>query len=87
MRGGEWPSFPVRLPKRISAYTKVINVTETRIKPNQEQLAEQERRAEQARQFRRNQAIGLVILAVPILLWWLLHTHPGWIFPPGWWRP
>lgn len=58
----------------------------TRIKPHQQQLAEQERRLAQRRAFIRNQTIGLLILAAIILVWWLFHTNPKWIFPPGWWR-
>jgi len=57
------------------------------IKPYLEQVAEAERRSEQVRMHRRNQAIGLVILAGAILIWWLMHTNPAWIFPKGWWRP
>jgi hypothetical protein len=63
------------------------SLTQTRIKSYREQLAEKERREEQARLFRRNQAIGLVVIALAILLWWLFHTNPAWIFPTGWWRP
>ncbi|HZB89660.1 MAG TPA: hypothetical protein VE291_13455 [Terracidiphilus sp.] len=58
-----------------------------RIKPHHEQLAAQERRAAQRSAFRRNQALGLVLLAAGVCLWWLLHTNPAWIFPSGWWRP
>ena len=58
-----------------------------RIKPYNEQLAGQSRRAEQRRQFLRNQTFGLILLAAAVLLWGLLHTRPGWIFPSGWWRP
>ncbi|HEY6490911.1 MAG: hypothetical protein WCC26_21580 [Terracidiphilus sp.] len=61
-------------------------MVETRIKPYRDQVAEQERRAAQRRAFVRNQAIGLLILGALICLWWLLHTNPTWIFPPGWWR-
>jgi hypothetical protein len=61
-------------------------VVETLIKPYQEQVAEQERRAAQKRAFVRNQALGLVLFATAILLWRLFHTNPKWIFPPGWWR-
>jgi ferric-dicitrate binding protein FerR (iron transport regulator) len=61
-------------------------MAETRIKPYLEQQAEEARRAEQRRQFRRNQVFGLVILAAAICAWWLFHTNPKWIFPPGWWR-
>jgi hypothetical protein len=61
-------------------------VVDTRIKPYREHLAEQERRAAQRRAFVRNQTVGLVVLAAAICAWWLFHTNPGWIFPPGWWR-
>jgi hypothetical protein len=61
-------------------------MVETRIKPYREQVDAEERRAAQRRAFVRNQTIGLVILAALICLWWLLHTNPKWIFPPGWWR-
>ncbi len=57
-----------------------------RIKPHGEQRAAEERRAAQVYAFRRNQALGLVLLAALICLWWLLHTNPKWIFLPGWWR-
>jgi hypothetical protein len=59
---------------------------DTHFKPYLEKVAEQERRAVQTRDFRRNQAIGLVLVAAAVLLWRLLHTHPGWLFPQGWWR-
>jgi ABC-type uncharacterized transport system permease subunit len=62
-------------------------MTEDRIKPHVEPSAEQERRALQQRLFRRNQIFGLLIIAAVIVVWWLFHTNPGWIFPPGWWRP
>jgi hypothetical protein len=62
-------------------------VLNRRINTYFEQAAESERRNEQARTHRRNQAIGLVMLAAAILAWWLLHTNPAWIFPRGWWRP
>jgi hypothetical protein len=61
-------------------------MVDTRIKPHREQLAEQERRLAQRRAFIRNQTIGLVLFAAIILVWWLFHTNPKWIFPPGWWR-
>jgi hypothetical protein len=61
-------------------------MVETRIKPYREQVAEQKRREAQRYAFRRNQAIGLVMLAAAICLWWLVHTNPRWIFPAGWWR-
>jgi fatty acid desaturase len=62
-------------------------MAETRIKPYLEQQAEDARRAEQQRQFRRNQAFGLVLVAALVCAWWLWRAKPGWIFPPGWWRP
>jgi hypothetical protein len=61
-------------------------MVEARIKPHHEQVAEQERRAAQEYAFRRNQAFGLVMLAAGACLWWLFHTNPKWILPPGWWR-
>lgn len=60
---------------------------QSRIKPYPEQRAAEESRAEQRRLYRRNQAFGLLLLAALVLAWWLLHTNPKWIFPPGWWRP
>lgn len=61
-------------------------MVQTRIQPFDEQQAERARRAEQLRRFRRNQALGLVLLAALVCLWTLLHTKAGWIFPSGWWR-
>jgi hypothetical protein len=61
-------------------------VVDRRIKPYFEQKAEEERRAEQTRAYRRNQAVGLVLVAMAILTFWLFRTNPGWIFPAGWWR-
>jgi hypothetical protein len=71
-------------PVRVSDCEK--RMVDTRIKPYDEQQAEKAARAEQTRVFRRNQVFGLLILAAAICLWWLLHTNPKWIFPPGWWR-
>jgi hypothetical protein len=62
-------------------------MVQTRIKPYRQQVAEQAHRAEQTRIYKRNQALGLVLVAAAICLWWLFHTNPKWIFPPGWWRP
>ena len=62
-------------------------MTDTRSKPYQEQAPEDARRAEQRRLYRRNQVFGLLIVAAAIVAWWLFHTNPAWIFPPGWWRP
>jgi hypothetical protein len=61
-------------------------MVERRIKPYNEKQAEKAAREEQRRVFGRNQAFGLVLVAVAICLWWLWHTNPKWIFPPGWWR-
>jgi hypothetical protein len=61
-------------------------VTETRIKPYQQQLAENARRTRQRQIYRRNQVIGIIILAAAILVLWLFRTNPKWIFPTGWWR-
>lgn len=62
-------------------------MVETRIKPHLEQIDEDARREEQRQLYRRNQTLGLLIVAAAICLWWLFHTNPRWIFPPGWWRP
>jgi len=62
-------------------------MVERRIKPYLQQVAEDSRRAEQRRLYRRNQVFGLLIVAGVIVVWWLFHTNPKWIFPPGWWRP
>ena len=58
-----------------------------RIKPYREQLEEQARRERQRQLYRRNQTVGLLLLAAGILVWWLFRTNPRWIFPSGWWRP
>ncbi len=50
---------------------------------------EQERKARrdaQRRAFRRNQALGLLMLAAAVLTYRLMHTPSGWLFPAGWWR-
>jgi hypothetical protein len=62
-------------------------VVERRIQPYAEQQAAAQRRARQLHAFRRNQALGLVLLAILIVLWRLFHTNPAWLFPRGWWRP
>jgi hypothetical protein len=62
-------------------------MVETRIKPYLQEKAEKARRAEQTRIFRRNQALGLLLVAAGICAWWFFHTNPAWIFPSGWWRP
>ena len=61
-------------------------VVERRIKPDFEEQAQSARRARQTRIYRRNQALGMVLLAMAILIFWLFRTNPKWIFPPGWWR-
>ncbi len=43
-------------------------------------------RDSQRRNFRRNQAAGLLLLAIAVLAYRVLHTPAGWLFPPGWWR-
>ena len=62
-------------------------MVETRIKPYLQEVEEKARRAEQTRAYRRNQILGLVLVAAAILLLWLIRTNPKWIFPPGWWLP
>jgi hypothetical protein len=62
-------------------------MTKIRIKPYDQQVADDARRTEQRRLYRRNQVFGLLIVAAVIVAWWLFHTNPGWIFPRGWWRP
>jgi hypothetical protein len=61
-------------------------VAETRIKPHSQQVEEDARRAAQRYAFRRAQVFGLLMIAAVVLAWWLFHTNPQWIFPPGWWR-
>ena len=62
-------------------------MVERRINPYLEQLAEDQRRDQLRRAFGRNRTFALLIIASVILIWWLFHTNPQWIFPPGWWRP
>jgi t-SNARE complex subunit (syntaxin) len=62
-------------------------LVDTRIKPHLEQAAADARRARQRYLFRRNQTFGVLLVAAVILVWWLFHTNPAWIFPSGWWRP
>ena len=71
-----------------AAHATVVRgwMVDARIKPYDEQEAEKAAREEQTRVFRRNQVFGLLIVAAAICLWWLWHTNPKWIFPPGWWR-
>ena len=62
-------------------------LVDTRIKPYLEKVDAETRREAQRKRYKRNQVFGLVLVAAAILVWWLFHTNPGWIFPPGWWRP
>jgi hypothetical protein len=62
-------------------------MVERRIKPYLQEQAEKARRVEQTRVCRRNQALGLVMVAAAVLVFWLFRTNPAWIFPAGWWRP
>ncbi len=62
-------------------------MVDPRIKAHRDEVGEDSRRAEQRRLYRRNQVFGLLIVAAVIVAWWLFHTNPRWIFPPGWWRP
>jgi hypothetical protein len=61
-------------------------LVETRIKPYLAQVDAEARREVQRKRHKRNQVFGLMVVAAAILVWWLFHTSPGWIFPPGWWR-
>jgi len=61
-------------------------LTDTRTKPYLAQADAAARREAQQEAFKRNQIFGLMLVAAAILAWWLYHTNPGWIFPPGWWR-
>lgn len=62
-------------------------MSDTRIKPHAQQQLARTRRSAQVRLFRRNQGIGLLLLAIAILVWWIFHTHQAWLFPAGWARP
>jgi len=62
-------------------------MVQTRIKPYAQEAAEKTARLAQQRVYRRNQVMGLLLVAAVILFLWLLRTNPKWIFPPGWWRP
>jgi hypothetical protein len=50
------------------------------------QQERQARRDTQQLSFHRNQAIGLLLAAAAVLMYRLLHTPSGWLFPQGWWR-
>ena len=72
-------------PPRVGVQERRTMV-ETRIKPYYQHQAEKAAREEQRRVYRRNQVFGLLLVAAAICAWWLFHTNPKWIFPPGWWR-
>lgn len=61
-------------------------MVEQRIKPHGEEAAGAAGREAQARAFRRNQVVGLLIVAGAIVVIWLLRAPRGWAFPAGWWR-
>jgi hypothetical protein len=61
-------------------------MVERRIKPYSQERAEKARRVGQTRAYRRNQTLGLVLVAAAVLVFWLIRTNPSWIFPTGWWR-
>lgn len=64
----------------------ILGIVDTRIKPQAEREAGVERRAQQRRTYRRNQAFGLLMLAAAIVIFWLVRAPRGWAFPAGWWR-
>ena len=57
-----------------------------RIIPLNQQRQQALRRQRQSTRFRRMQAFGLLAFAALFLLFRLLHTPAGWLFPHGWWR-
>ena len=59
-------------------------MVQLRIKPYRQQQAERENRLRQLALFRRNQILGLVLVAACICLWWIVHTKPGWASATGW---
>jgi hypothetical protein len=77
----------VRRHARRANQQEISALVQTRIKPYAQEVAENARRLGQQRVYRRNQVIGLLLVAAAVLLVWLLRTNPKWIFPPGWWRP
>jgi hypothetical protein len=62
-------------------------MVQSRIKPYYQEVAERTARERQQRVYRRNEVVGVLLVAAAVLLVWLLRTNPAWIFPPGWWRP
>lgn len=61
-------------------------MVEQRIKPYAEKELGTAHRERQTREFRRNQVLGLLILAAAIVVFWLIRAPRGWAFPAGWWR-
>jgi hypothetical protein len=61
-------------------------MAQTPIKPYFQEAPRKARRERQREIYLRYQVFGLLLVAAAILVWGLLHTHPNWIFPPGWWR-
>jgi hypothetical protein len=61
-------------------------VSKFRIKPLNEQRRQAMSREKQRARFRGVQAFGLLVVAALVLLYRLLHTPEGWLFPRGWWR-
>ena len=58
-----------------------------RPQPHIDPKAAASRRAANLRAFRRNQTLGLILIAAVILAWWYFHANKSWIWTPGWWRP
>lgn len=56
------------------------------LKSHQEEREAANRRAEQRQLFRRNQMLGLLLVAAAVLAWGMLRAPKGWLFPPGWWK-
>ena len=56
------------------------------LKNHQEEREAADRRAEQRQLFRRNQMLGLLLVAAAVLAWGMLRAPKGWLFPPGWWK-
>jgi hypothetical protein len=61
-------------------------MVQVRIKPHYRQVAERRVRLRQWVLYRRHQAMGLLMIAAAVLLFWLLRGHRDWLFTPGWWR-
>ena len=65
---------------------QATRMVERHIKSREENEAERRGHEAERFRFRRNQTLGLVLLAIVICVVWLLRTNPAWIFPAGWWR-